>query len=183
MKRTTKLLVTTLIVLAFFTCSNVNAQSISKSKFRFGIGVDGLLPVGSMHDAVNFGLGITPRLQYGIASNVALTFTSGFYHFFTKPVYIPNGFLGAGEKVESDLDIVPVKAGIKAFVSSNIYIGAEVGAGFEVEDGGGPTKLIASPSIGYACKKWDIGVRYESFTGQGNNYGVLGLRVAYGFGL
>jgi hypothetical protein len=84
---------------------------------------------------------------------------------------------------QNDLDIIPVKAGLKAFISSNVYIGAEVGAGFEVDNGGGNTKLIASPTIGYASKKWDVGLRYESFSGQGNNYGLLGLRIAYGFGL
>ena len=183
MKTNTKLFAVTFILLALFICSNVKAQSVAEGKFRFGIGVDGLLPVGDFHNAVNFGLGVTPRLQYGIANNVGLTFTSGFYHFFTKPLYIPAGFLGAGERIENHLDIVPVKIGIKAFVTSSIYLSAEAGAGFEVEDGGGPTKLIASPSVGYASKRWDVSVRYEDFIGQSNNYGVLGLRIAYGFGL
>jgi hypothetical protein len=183
MTTTKKLMITTLVVLGLFICSKVNAQSVAEGKFRFGIGVDGLLPVGNMSNTVNFGLGITPRLQYGIGNNTALTFTSGFYHFFTKPLYIPAGFLGAGERIENHLDIVPVKVGIKQFISSDFYLGAEVGAGFEVEDGGGPTKLIASPTVGYASKHWEVGVRYEGFFGQNYNYGVLGLRIAYGFGL
>ncbi|RWY51020.1 hypothetical protein [Mucilaginibacter gilvus] len=183
MKTVTKLLSATFIAVALFIGTSASAQSITKSKLRFGIGVDGLLPVGSFTDAANFGIGLTPRLQYGIADNVALTFTSGFYHFFTKPIYLPQGVLGAGERMQNDLDIIPVKAGLKAFVSSNLYVGAEVGVGFEVDNGGGNSKLIVSPAIGYASKKWDIGLRYESFSGQGQNYGLLGLRIAYGFGL
>jgi hypothetical protein len=182
-KKTTKLLITALLALTLFVCSNVNAQSVSKSNIRFGIGIDGLLPTGNLNSTANFGLGITPRLQYGVTNNIALTFTSGFYHFFTKSLYIPDGYLGAGYQIQNDLDFVPVKAGIKAFVSSNIYLGAEIGAGFEVDNGGGPIKFIASPAIGYATKKWDFGIRYENFNGQNNNYGVLGLRIAYGFGL
>jgi hypothetical protein len=182
MNTTKKLLATTLVVLALFIGSQANAQSFQKSKLRFGIGLDGLLPVGNLSNSANFGLGITPRLQYGIADNVALTFTSGFYHFFTKTIYINSG-LGAGSTIQNDLDIVPAKFGVKAFLSSNIYLAGEVGAGFEVANGGGDTKLIASPTIGYASKKWDIGARYENFSGQGPTYGIVGLRVAYGFGL
>jgi hypothetical protein len=183
MKTAQRSLLTTLTFFALFIGTTAHAQSVPKSKWRFGIGADGLLPVGSFRNAVNAGIGLTPRLQYGIADNLALTFTSGFYHFFTKPIYLPQGVLGAGERMQNDLDIIPVKFGIKAFVSSNIYLGAEVGAGFEVDNGGGDSKLIASPGIGYASKKWDVGLRYESFSGQGRNYGLLGLRVAYGFGL
>jgi hypothetical protein len=183
MKNTTKnLLAVTFTVWALFAGSYANAQSADKSKLRFGIGLDALLPVGNFTNTANFGLGITPRLQYGIADNLALTFTSGIYHYFTKKLYVTSG-LGAGSTMENALDVVPVKFGIKAFVSSNIYLGAEVGAGFEVDNGGGSTKLIASPAIGYACKKLDVGLRYENFSGQGYHYGIVGLRLAYGFGL
>jgi hypothetical protein len=83
--------------------------------------------------------------------------------------------------------MIPVKAGIKAFVGDGFYFSGEAGAGFEVHPiiAGGEknTKLILSPGVGYASKSWDVGVRYENFSGQGNNYGLVGLRLAYGFGL
>ena len=40
-----------------------------------------------------------------------------------------------------------------------------------------------APGLGWANQKWDVGVRYEDFSGQGNNYGLVGLRLAYGFEL
>ena len=178
MKKTTQLLAAACTAAALFIGTNVSAQSVPQSQFRFGVGADALLPVGNLKNTANFGLGITPRLQYGIADNVALTLTSGYYHFFNKKIVIP----GVGT-MQNDLAIVPVKLGIKAFVLPHIYIGAEVGVGFEVANGGGATKLIASPSIGYASKHWDVGARYESFSGNGVNYNILGLRVAYAFGL
>ena len=158
-----------------------NAQSIQKSKLRFGIGLDGLAPVGNLSNTTNFGLGITPRLQYGIANNVALTFTSGLYHFFPKDINFQYG--SQSYKYQNDLDLIPVKVGVKAFISSNLYIGAEAGVGFQVDNGGGDTKYLFSPAIGYASKKWDFGVRYENFSGNGYRNGVIGIRVAYGFGL
>ncbi|MES2061984.1 MAG: hypothetical protein V4456_08695 [Bacteroidota bacterium] len=173
MKRMTKLIAAAFTAAALFIGTNVNAQSTPKSALRFGIGLEGLAPVGNLHNGSNFGIGGTARLQYGIADNLALTLTSGYYNFFAKEV---NGFKG------DDLGIVPLKAGIKAFVSQNVYLGAEVGAGFETRSNGN-TKLIASPGIGWANKSWDIGARYENFSGQSNNYGTVGLRIAYGFGL
>jgi hypothetical protein len=181
MKKTSNLIMAISLLVAIFFCNNANAQS-SDSKFRFGIGIDGLLPVGSFTNTVNFGLGITPRLQYNVDNKFALTFTSGFYHFFTKKIFLTEG-LGAGSSMENDLDIVPVKAGLKYFVLPNIYVAGEAGAGFEVEDGGGPVDLILSPSLGYASKNWDIGIRYENFHGQNSSVGLLGIRIAYGFGL
>jgi hypothetical protein len=177
-----KLLALLLVVVSSLLVKPANAQTIDDGKLRFGIGVDGLLPVGSLSNTESFGLGITPRLQYGISKNLALTFTSGIYHFFPKSYFVSNGF-GSGAYARYHLDIIPVKLGLKAFVSNNIYLAAEAGAGFEVEDGGGPVKLILSPAVGYASKHWDMAVRYENFSGNNYAYGTLGLRVAYGFGL
>jgi hypothetical protein len=171
----TKLVAALFIIVATLSITIANAQSVGDGKLRFGIGVDGLLPVGSLNNLEGFGLGITPRLQYGISNNVALTFTSGIYHFFPKQYYV--------NYAKYDLDIIPVKAGIKVFVTNNIYLAGEAGAGFEVENGGGPVKLILSPGLGYASKHWDIGARYENFSGNDYAYGTVGLRVAYGFGL
>jgi hypothetical protein len=188
MKKMTKLVAVAFTAAALFVGANTaNAQSTKKSALRFGIGVDGLLPTGNLKDISNVGLGITPRLQYGVADNVALTLTSGYYNFFGKQI-------NNTQFKTASYGMIPLKVGVKAFVSQNVYIGAEVGAGFETKPYGAlkgqntdgfakNTKLIASPGIGYASQKWDVGVRYENYSGQSNNFGAVGLRVAYGFGL
>ena len=185
MKTMTRLVAAAFTAAALFVGTNVNAQSTPKSALRLGIGVEGLLPVGNLHDVSNVGLGITPRLQYGVADNLALTLTSGYYNFFGKELD------NTAFKTKS-YGMIPVKLGIKAFVSQNIYLSGEVGAGFETSGFGelkdGPeydtnTKLLASPGIGWANQKWDIGARYENYSGQSNNFGTVGLRIAYGFGL
>jgi len=177
-----KLVAALLVVAASLSINKAHAQGIDKGKLRFGIGLDGLLPVGSLSNTESFALGITPRLQYGISNNVALTFTTGFYHFFPKNYYVTDG-IGDGAFARYHLDIIPVKLGVKFFLSNNFYLAGEAGAGFEVQDGGGPVKLVLSPTVGYATKHWDFGVRYENFSGNNNSYGVVGLRAAYGFGL
>lgn len=172
------------IIAPVFLGNNAKAQS-NDSKFRLGIGVDGLVPAGNLSNTENFGLGITPRLQYNIDKQFSLTFTSGFYHFFSKniPLNVPLGNGSSAILSDFKLQIVPVKGGLKYFVLPDLYLAAEAGAGFEVEDGGGPVDLILSPSIGFTSKSWDIGLRYENFRGSNSSAGVFGMRIAYGFKL
>ena len=181
MKKKSNLLATLCIIAAFLLCTNAKAQSTG-SKFRLGIGIDGLVPVGNLTNTTDFGLGITPRLQYTFNNNFALTFTSGFYHFFGKKIPLDQA-LGVSGTIKTNLEIVPVKAGAKYFVTPSIYLGGEAGVGFEVENGGGPADLLISPSVGYATKDWEVGLRYEILSNQHSSAGFLGLRIAYGFGL
>ncbi len=187
MKKMTKIIAVAFTAAALFIGTNVIAQSTPKSALRLGLGVEGLLPTGNLHDISNVGVGGTARLQYGLADNLALTLTSGYYNFFGKE-------LGNTNIKTASYGMIPVKLGVKAFFTQNLYFGAEVGAGFETKTFGAlkgqeteglskNTKLIASPGIGYASQKWDVGVRYENYSGQSNNFGTVGLRIAYGFGL
>jgi hypothetical protein len=181
--KTPKLIYTILTALILFAGSNVNAQSTTPSNFRFGIGVEGLLPVGDASETLNFGLGITPRLQYRLSDKVALTFTSGIYHFFPKTVTYPATGTYPGFTTKYKSDIIPVKVGAKFFVGSNFYLSGETGVAFETAGDGGHVHFLASPGIGYATKKLDIGARYENFSGNGYSDGIVGLRAAYGLGL
>lgn len=189
MKKVTNLLAAATVAAAIFLGSSAKAQTITPDKFRFGVGVEGGIATGSLHNYSNLELGGTGRLQYGLSKNLALTLTSGYYNFFGRNVQGTDGTI----KYNS-LGMVPVKAGIKAFFTDNLYFGAEVGAGFETRAFGvvhgtdtqgytKDTKLILSPALGYATKHWDVGVRYENFSGQSNNYGLVALRLAYGFGI
>ncbi|MEP6614126.1 MAG: hypothetical protein ABJA76_19620, partial [Mucilaginibacter sp.] len=159
---------------------NVKAQTTEKSAWRLGFGIEGGIPTGAIHDYSKFELGGTARLQYGVAKDVALTLTSGYYNFFADADAKAIGGKSIG--------LVPVKLGVKGFVTDNIYLGAETGAGFETSSQYVKnTKFILSPAIGWANKSWDVGVRYEAFLGKSeglsDNYGTVALRLAYGFAL
>nr|WP_294945109.1 hypothetical protein [uncultured Mucilaginibacter sp.] len=176
MKKMTTLVAAAFTAAAIFLGSTANAQTSTSSEdsrgWRFGLGVEALAPTGALHDFSSFGLGGTARLQYDVKSSLSFTLTSGYYNFFAKKQ--------AGIEVP-DQGIVPVKLGVKAFFAPKWYFGAEAGAGFETKYGKN-TKLILSPGIGFSGDSgWDVGVRYENFSGQSNNYGAVGLRVAYAF--
>ncbi len=178
MKTPSKLIATVLVATAiFFFKTTVKAQTTAAHAFSFSIGPDVGLPTGNLTIGSNFVLGGTPRLQYGISNNFAITLTSGADHFFSKT--IP----GTNMKYNS-FGIIPIKAGAKVFFTPNLYFGAEAGVGIEETDSGaGNTKFILSPAVGYAVKHLDIGVRYENFAGQSDNYGFVALRLAYCFAL
>ena len=174
MKTSIKLMAAAVTAVVVLFGTNVKAQTKDSSPWRLGIGLETGIPTGNANTISNFELGGTARLQYGVDKGLAYTLTSGYYNMFVKQPYKN---LGA-----NDLGIIPLKAGIKAYFAPNIYFGAEAGAAFETNKGGN-TKLDLSPGIGYSTKLVDVGVRYENFSGQGNNYGLIGLRIAYGFGL
>jgi len=187
MKKVTKLVAAAIVGVAIFFGSSAKAQTITPNQFRFGFGVESGIVTGDAHDYSNLYLGGTARLQYGLSKTVALTLTSGYYNFFGKD--IP----GTDSKYQS-LGMVPVKVGIKYFFAPSFYLSGEAGVGIETKAFAYPgeiddrasetsTKLLLSPGVGYASKHWDVGVRYENYSGQDFNYGVVGLRLAYGFGL
>lgn len=183
LKITTKWIAAAVAILILIT-GQVQAQTTarratkdSKDAFRVGLGLEAGYPTKNFSNAE---LGGTIRLQYDLANNISLMLTPGFYHFFAKdgkPQIVNNvGYT-------NDLNIIPVKAGLKSFFAQNFYLSAEAGAGFELNHAK-ETKLILSPGIGYAGNKGlDLGLRYENFSGNNSNYGLIGLRLAYGFKL
>ncbi|WP_158828469.1 hypothetical protein [Mucilaginibacter lacusdianchii] len=195
MKKISKLIaVASFAVATMFASSTVKAQSMTPTNaWRFGIGVEGGIPTGRAHDFSKAMLGGTARLQYGVANNVALTLTSGYYNMFGKDAV---KFAGDNNDIKyKSMGIVPVKAGIKAYAGGGFYVSGEVGAGFETSVFGAykgmdtdqydkSTKLILAPGIGYSWSNVDFGVRYENFSGShSGNYGMVAARLAYGFKL
>jgi hypothetical protein len=177
MKTLKKLMVVACTIAALFFTTQTKAQTTPANAFRFGIGIDAADPTGNARIGTTFILGGTARVQYGVSNNFAITLTSGAYHFFPKINPATNVRYGS-------YGVIPIKAGIKVFFAQNVYFGAEGGAGIEVTSAGsGPTRLILSPAIGYANEHWDFGARYENFSGGQRSYGLVGLRIAYGFAL
>jgi hypothetical protein len=189
MKTSTKLFTAALLAVAFFT-KTASAQMSSMSStmpanpWRFGIGLETGLPTGNLNKVTMWELGGTARLQYTASKDFGIILTSGYYNFFAGSYSGTTTTIGSTTygTVAHSQGIIPVKIGFKAYIMSHTYFSAEGGVGFETqynED----KKLILSPGLGWADNKWDISARYENFSGQGNNYGMVGLRLAYGFGL
>jgi len=177
MKTLSKLIAIAITAISLFLTTNVKAQTTPANALRFGIGIDAGDPTSNLRLSSTFVLGGTASLQYGLSNSFAITLTSGADHFFSK--YIP----GTTKRYDS-FGIIPIQAGFKEFYTPNLYIAVESGVAIEETDSGtGKKKLILAPAVGYANEHWDVGVRYESLTGDNDNYGFVALRIAYGFKL
>ena len=177
MKTLSKLIAVAFTVAALFFTTTVKAQTTPAHSVIFAIGPDAGLPTGNLTLGSNLVLGGSARLQYGITDNFAITLGSGADHFLSKinPA--------TGMRFDS-YGIIPIKLGVKEFFVPNIYFAAEAGIGIEETDAGvGNTKIVLSPTLGYANKRWDFGVTYVNFSGQMDPYGFVAVRVAYGFKL
>lgn len=153
-----------------------NAQTTEAGKFQFAVGPNISIPTGDVKPFSGFSLGGTGRLQYGVTNNFAVTLSTGGDHFFAKKV-------PGTDRRYSSYGLIPVKAGVKFFVVPNVYVAGEAGAGWEVLEKGffsnGQRKFVVEPAVGYATRRWDVSLRYESATGEHYNYGLLGLRLGY----
>jgi hypothetical protein len=174
MKKFTRTATVILAASALFFCTAAKAQTTAPSPWRFGIGLEAGIPTGNANDISDFEIGGTARLQYDAAKTVAVMLTSGYYDMIGK------GAANGG--TYPSLGMVPLKIGAKIYVAPTFYVDGEAGAGFDTSYEN-HTKLIFSPGVGYDSKTWDISLRYENYSGQNNSFGLVGLRVAYGFAL
>ena len=182
MKTSTKLFLTTLAITTFFI-TNLKAQTSTSGKWLINAGLEGGFTTDELRSISKTEDGGTLRLQYKLSENDALMITGGYYYVATGSN--SNTYTAFGPTIYVtpliSLGIAPVKLGYKRFLVPEFYASAEAGVGFETQYGNN-TKLILSSGIGWQGDSFDIGVRYESLSGQSNNYGMVGLRVAYGFG-
>jgi hypothetical protein len=145
-----------------------NAQN-SASNWQIGFGVS---PGGATSNPFKYTLGGDIRVQKNFNNRISGTLTAGFTHFFEKDHF--DGYNQYG----SPYNVIPVKAGVKVFLTDGFYLGGEAGVGFGFEQWG--NSFVWSPSVGVAFKNGiDLSIRYEDFTKNKVTQDVA-LRLAYG---
>jgi hypothetical protein len=165
-----KYFVLPLTILFLLFCNLSFAQT--QSGFRLGFGIDGGIATKDPFKSV---LGGDIRLQKDLSDHLSATLTAGFTHFFEKDHF--DGYNQYG----SPYNVIPVKAGLKYFVTDNFYVGAEAGVGFGFEQWG--NSFLYSPSLGVAFKNGlDVSVKYEDYT-RSTITKDIALRLAYGVDL
>lgn len=193
MKTSIKFSVLALSLLSVFTIS-ANAQDTTPttpksvtygSGIKISVGADAGLPVGNFSNGYSWSLGGSVQADFPILRDqLYYTVNAGFNNVFAD-----NTNLGP------DLQLIPVKAGLKYFPIKHFYVQGEAGATFITNktDAGfsKSTSFVYAPQIGYefatgAKNSVDVGFKYENtgkFYDNGSSNGLLGLRVAYSFGL
>ena len=165
------------------------AGSTTSNGVRFSVGVDAGIPTGNLSNSYNWNLGGSIQADIPVASQLFVTVNAGYDNIYGK-----KNLDGTGVDA-TNIQLLPVKAGLKFFPVSNFYIQGEAGAGFALNkaDVGftNAAAFIYAPQIGYQFalggKSYiDAGVRYEATTKFNSNIddskvNFVGLRVAYAF--
>lgn len=111
-------------------------------------------------------LGATVGVQRKLNNNLAFTLHTGFTHFFPagQPyhyVEVDGTLFREGDKNEEH-NLIPVKAGLMAYPTTHIYLGAEAGIGIDIN---GNSSFVWSPAAGYVFNRnWSAGAFYEKYT-------------------
>ena len=174
------------------TTTTTTSTSTTSGGVRFSIGVDAGVPTGKLSDGYNWNLGGSLQADIPVVSNqLFVTVNAGYNNFFGKNEVVANGVTVSATNIE----LLPVKAGLKFFPVSNFYIQGEAGAAFALNKSNvgfnNTAAFVYAPQIGYQFQLGgnnyiDAGVRYEASTKFNSNVddskvNFFGLRVAYGF--
>ena len=171
------------------TPTPTSSTTTTSSGVRYSIGVDAGIPTGSFNNAYKWNLGGSVQADIPVASQLFVTVNAGYNNVFGEKnvgntnVNVPN------------IQLLPVKAGLKYFPISNFYVQGEAGAAFLLNKSDyfndKSTAFVYAPQVGVqfpvsGSSFIDAGVRYEATTKYSsafNNSKVnfVGVRVAYGF--
>ena len=173
------------------TTTTTTTSTRTNKAIRLSIGPDAGFPVGSLSDTHNWNLGGSIQADFPIATGLDVTANAGFNNFFGKDYTF-----GPLSGKYQNINLIPVKVGLKYFPVENFYVQGEAGASFIANKNSvGATESTAftyAPQIGVLFpvgnKNYiDAGVRFESntkfYTNGNNNNNFFGIRVAYAFDL
>lgn len=162
------------MMVAFCTSCMLMAQS--DSKLRFSVGPELSFATGSFSETHSIGIGGTVQAEVSLKEHAYATATFGLIAYNGKSS-------GAGYKFKGET-ILPLRVGVKYFLSGGIYGAAQLGVGFL----GGfytGTSFAYSPQIGYEFrtnhdKALDASFKYDGYSKNGT-LGAIGFRLAYRF--
>jgi len=190
MKTLKKISAATLLLISALSF-NLQAQSTKPSNFNISVGPEIGLPVGTLSDRYDWSLGGSIEAEYSIAKDLGLTLNTGVYNLFADN----SGYILNEKKYTKDLQVLPVKLGLKYFVAGGLFLQGEAGASFLLNksDGGydKSTAFTYAPQISYRIglgnnQFIDAGVKWvgsTKYSDHGSSNNLLGIRLAYGFGL
>jgi len=171
------------------TAASAAKSSTSSNGVKFSIGVDAGIPSGNLSNGYNWNLGGSVQADIPVAQQLYVTVNAGYNNLYGK-----DNAYGTGFKA-TDIQLLPVKAGLKFFPVNNFYIQGEAGAAFSLNKSDlgfdNSAAFIYAPQVGVQFplggKSFiDAGVRYEASTkfnsiADNSKVNFFGLRVAYAF--
>jgi len=157
-------------VLALAMCSflgqTATAQSTTKtatngSGIRLSIGADAGIPVGSLRNGYRWSFGGSAQADFPLINNqLYVTLNTGYNSIFAE-----------NSSSLNDIQLIPVKAGLKYFPVKIFYVQGEAGASFLIDNDKGvkSASFVYAPQVGILLpvggKNYiDAGIRLEANT-------------------
>jgi hypothetical protein len=171
------------------TTTSTTKSSTSSNGVVLSVGVDAGIPAGNLSNGYNWNIGGSVQADIPVAKQLFVTVNAGYNSIQGK-----DNAYGTDLKA-TNIQLLPVKAGLKYFLVPNFYVQGEAGAAFLLNKSDlGDNKSAAfvyAPQIGVQFplggKSFiDAGVRYEASTKfnsevDDSKVNFFGLRVAYAF--
>ena len=170
-----------IIILSLFTAFYLNSVAQGPiNGFKVGGGLSVVAPVGNL-EGYSVGVGVDLLGQYGISSQFAITADAGYTTLFPK------------NKDAESFNIIPLRAGIRFYPSSKLYLGGKAGiAIMTMKDSDSQSNFAYSVGGGFRMdNKLDIGLSYDGsslkspatvLTPESSiSFGYIGIRLGYMF--
>jgi hypothetical protein len=170
--------------------TSTSTKSAGSNGVVLSAGVDAGIPTGNLSNGYNWNIGGSLQADIPVAQQLFVTVNAGYNSLQGKT----NAY-GMGVTA-TNIQLLPVKAGLKFFPANHFYVQGEAGAAFALNKSAvgfdNAAAFIYAPQVGYQFpvggKSFiDAGVRYEGstdFTSHNSNSQVnfVALRLAYAFG-
>jgi hypothetical protein len=161
---------------------------------RISLGVDASIPGGNFGNSYTVGAGASFQVDVPLTEKLYFTANLGFNSFFPNNAIATNPYAINNVKL-NNMNLVPLKVGLKYFLIRTFYIQGEAGESLLLNKTGiyalNSTAIVFAPQLGIVFKLKnknyiDAGIRYEflqSFYGDGAYNHYLAARVAYAINL
>jgi hypothetical protein len=159
---------------------------------RITIGLDGGLPDGPLGTEYKFVVGASLQADIPYSDKLYFTGNIGYDNFSPNNSSFGSNSEAIQGVVLANMQVAPVKVGIKYFLIRTFYVQAEIGEYFLLNKSAvyalNGNSLVYAPQFGILFKLKnkryiDAGFRlerFQSFYGDGGYINFTGLRVAYG---
>ena len=164
-------------LLTLIGCSILTAgYSQKKDNVKLSVGAELAFATGNLSNTHSIGLGGSAQLEIPIQEKLNAVAYGGIMFYNGKSN-------GVGSK-NKGMSVIPVRVGVKYFLTGSVYGGFQAGlgfiGGFEYFKG---TAFSYSPQIGYefqtnSGKSIDLTFKYDGYS-KGGTLGSFGFRLAY----
>jgi len=175
------------------TPTSTQSSTSGPNGIVLSVGVDAGIPTGNLNNAYNWNIGGSVQADIPVIPHQLFVTVNAGYNSIQGKKNI-GGIQGLDA---TNIQLLPVKAGLKYFPVSHIYIQGEAGAAFALNKSDlgfdKSAAFVYAPQVGVQFplggKSYiDAGVRYEGTTkfssvNDDSKVNFVGLRVAYAFDL